>query len=308
MHVDAILTNMSVQYKNADFIWNQLMPVVKVNKRSDLYFVYNQENAFHIANSDISETGMANEIDWGLSNDNYSVVDHALADWVSQAAIDNADVPLQPRVDTNDFLNGALDLEQEKRVADIVFNASSYASNNKIDLNDGSNTNFGEASDDPIGVIMNGLEVCLQRPNLIVMGPEVWQQYRKLPEVLDAVKSSTRFQGSPGGLATVNEVAGLFEVDNILVPRARYNTAKPGQSASLSRVWGKHIALVYVAPNPGIKSLTFGVTFQEMTKTTYTDFDGKRGIKGAEYIKVAYNSDEKVIANDVGYFIAHAVN
>jgi hypothetical protein len=44
-----------------------------------------------------------------------------------------------------------------------------------------------------------------------------------------------------------------------------------------------------------------------MLRATYTEFDGKRGIKGANYIKVAWNSDEEIIANDLGYMIVNAV-
>ena len=65
--------------------------------------------------------------------------------------------------------------------------------------------------------------------------------------------------------------------------------------------------LLYVDPNPGIKSITFGVTFQEMLKATFTDFDNKRGTKGANFVKVAYNADEKILAADCGYFIEKAI-
>ena len=40
---------------------------------------------------------------------------------------------------------------------------------------------------------------------------------------------------------------------------------------------------------------------------TMRDFDPKRGVKGAHYIKVAWNSDEKIVASDLGYFIQDAV-
>ena len=132
-------------------------------------------------------------------------------------------------------------------------------------------------------------------------------KFRALPEVLDAVKGATRFQGSPGGLATKTEVASLLEVDKLLVGRARYNTSKEGQTASYSRLWGKHMAALHVVKNPGIKSITFGLTISEMLRQTQRDFDKKRGVKGAHYFKVAWNSDEKVIASDLGYFIEDAV-
>ena len=58
---------------------------------------------------------------------------------------------------------------------------------------------------------------------------------------------------------------------------------------------------------PGIKTITFGATFSETRRQTQRDFDPKRGVKGAHYLKVAWNSDEKVIASDLGYMIENAV-
>jgi len=122
------------------------------------------------------------------------------------------------------------------------------------------------------------------------------------------VKGSTRFQGSPGGLATIDEVKGLFEVDNWLVARGRYITTKEGQTSTYGRIWGKHVAALYTDPGDvGLKTVTFGKTFCEMLRQTQRDFDLKRGIKGAHYFKVAWNSAEKVICNDLGYMIQNAV-
>lgn len=307
LHQDATLTGLSVKYTNDEYIWDQVMPPVKVSKRSDSYFIYNKEDSFRMADDSIGPKSLPNEVDWGVSSDNYSVKDHALSDWVPQETIDNADAPLSPLVDTNDILNAQLSNIQEKRVADIVFAAANYGSNT-IDLtNVGANRNWGESADTPIADLMTAIEACFKRANTLVFGVEAWLTFRALPEVLDAVKSSTRYQGSPGGLATLSEVAGLLEVPKILVGRARYNTSKQGQTASYSRIWGKDVAALYVAQNPGIKTLTFGVSFQESPRATYTDFDGKRGVKGAHFVKVAYNSDEKIIATDVGYLIKNAI-
>lgn len=305
LHIDAVLSNLSIKYRNAAFIWPLIMPIIKVGKRSDKFFKYTKEDSFKLADDKIGPKSLPNEVDWGVGTDNYSVKDHALGDWLPQESIENADNPLQPEVDTNDFLNSLLDIAQEKRVADVVFNAATYPVSNKVAL--AGNAQWGGTADDPIGDIITGLETCLVRPNTLVFGADAWAKFRRVPKILDAVKATTRYQGSPGGLATGTEVAALFEVDQVLVGRSRYNTANEGQAPSLTRLWGKHCAALYVEKNPGIRSVTFGATFVEMLRQTMRDFDPKRGIKGAHYIKVAWNSDEHIIANDLGYFIQNAV-
>lgn len=246
-----------------------------------------------------------NEADWGVASDNYSVKGHALGDWLPQEVIDNADNPLQPEIDTNEFLNMLLDNQQEQRVANIVFNAASYPTGNKTTLS--GTAQWSGSADDPIGDILTAVETCFIRANTLIFGADAWKIFRKLPEVLDAVKGATRQQAASGGLATTTEVANLLEVERVLVGRGRYLSSKEGQTATYARLWGKHCAALYVEPNPGIKSIIFGAVFSETIRQTQRDFDPKRGVKGAHYIKVAWNSDEKVIASDLGYMIENAV-
>jgi hypothetical protein len=305
LHVDTLLTGMSMKYRNEAMIWPLVLPVVKVNKRSDKFVKYNKEDSYRLSNDQIGPKSLPNEVDWGKSDDNSSVKDHALGDWVGQEAIENADAPIQVEFDTNDFLNLQLDLDQEARVAALIFAAATYPVGNKVQL--AGVTQWGSTSDDPIGDVLKAIEGCFQRANTIVMGAEVWQVFRKLPEVLDAVKGATRNQATPGGLATVEEMKDLFEVQNWLVGRGRYITSKEGQTATYGRLWGKHCAALHLENQPSIRSITFGLTFAEMLRQTQRDFDSKRGVKGAHYFKVAWNSDEKVIASDLGYFIEDAV-
>lgn len=305
LHVDQILTDLSLKYRNEAMIWPLVMPVVKVNKRSDKFVKYNKEDSYKLSDDKIGPKSLPNEVDWGTTPDNYSVKDHALGDWVGQEAIDNADAPVQVEIDTNEFLNLQLDIAQEQRVAIVVFAPGTYPTGNKVQLS--GTGQWGSTADDPIGNVLTAIETCFQRANTIIMGADVWQIFRKLPEVLDAVKGATRQQATPGGLATVEECKGLFEVQNWLVGRGRYITSKEGQTATYARLWGKHCAALHLESEPSIRSITFGLTFAEMLRQTQRDFDPKRGVKGAHYFKVAWNSDEKVIASDLGYFIQDAV-
>lgn len=43
VHKDQILTNISVQYRNADYVGTELMPIVPVKKKSDIYYVYDSK-------------------------------------------------------------------------------------------------------------------------------------------------------------------------------------------------------------------------------------------------------------------------
>jgi len=305
LHVNRPLTNLSVQYKNEAMIWREILPIIPVTYRSDLYFKYAKENALRLVDDKIGPKSLANEVGMEVSTENYSVKDHALADWIPVESQDNADLPMNQAIDVNDNLNMLLDVAQEKRVVDLVFAAATYPTGNKVTLS--GTGQWGGSADAPISDVQTAIETCFMRANTLIFGVDAWLKFRALPEILDAVKASSRQQGTPGGLATAPEVAALFEVDRILVGRSRYVTSKEGQAVTFARLWGKHMAALHVVANPGIRSITFGGTFSEMTRVTMTSFDEKRGAKGAHYIKPAWNSDEKVIASDLGYLITDAV-
>lgn len=304
VHIDSTLSQMSVQYKNEEYIWPQVFPRLPVKKRSDKYFVYDKDQQFRLPSDALSAKAMPNQVEMKLSNDNYSVKDRGLSDYVSAEEEANADSPLRPRADSAEFLTDQLHLAQEKRVADVAFAAATYPTANKIQLS--GTGRWGQSADDPINDILTGLDTAFMRPNTIVMGAEVFSVFRSLPEVIDAVKASVGAQPR-GGIASLPEIAQLFDVQRVLVGRARYNTAKEGQTGAYSRIWGKHCALLYINPNQGAKTITFGRTFSETDFSVYTAFDGKVGVKGATFIKNTWNGDEKVIASDVGYFIQDAV-
>lgn len=305
LHVDALLTDLSVRYRNEQMVWPQLLPVVRVNKRSNKFTVYNKEDSFRLVSDVIGPKSLPNEVTWGVTTQNYSVSDHALGDWLPQESIDNASAAIRPEVDTNDFLNSLLDIAQERRVADLVFTPATYPATNRVVLSGAAQWNV-EGSD-PLADLLTAIETCFVRANTVIMGSEVWNVVRRHPRILDAVKGSTRTQATPGGLATIAECQGLFEVQNWLVGRARHITTREGQAPIYDRLWGRHCAALHVEGSPGVNSITFGVTFCEMLRQTQRDFDPKRGVKGAHYIKVAWNSDERVLASDLGYLIQSAI-
>lgn len=308
LHIDTYLSNFSKAWKNEALIWDQLLPVVPVGKRSDKYVVLDKSVAYREADDMLGPNALPNEIGISYSDDNYSVESHGLADWLAQEHLDNADAPIQLEMDVVGNLSDTLDLTQERRVAAKVFAAATYPSGNKVQLGGSPSTQWGSAGDAPITDVQTAVETCFMRANTLVFGLDAWLVFRRLPEIVEAVKAIAP-SAAPvtSGFVSLSDVATLFEVPRVLVGRARVNTAKQGQTASYARVWGKHMAALHVGPSAGIKTITFGKTFSTQPKLTYRDFDGRRGEKGSHFFKVAWNSDEKIVASDLGYFIEDAV-
>lgn len=297
LHVDAVLTQFSQQYKNEDFIAGDVLPQVKVKKRSDVWFKYDKDQRFTVPDMAIGPKSKLGEVDLKMSTDNYSVKDYGLEEFVSQAEIDNADNPLDPQRDASDLIMGLLMLAWEKRTADLVFAAGTYGSQTATPANKWTHLTNGT----PLTDIMTALDIPFLRPNILVFGADSWRAFRSHPQIVDAVKGSTRLQSAKGGVASREDVASLFEVDEVLVGRSKYNSAKAGQTASYARLWVDNCALLRVEKTLTPRSVSFGCTLTETQPLAMVRRDDSRGIKGGISLRVVHNTDEKIKAADLGY-------
>jgi hypothetical protein len=93
------------------------------------------------------------------------------------------------------------------------------------------------------------------KPNVLVMGPSVLQALRNHSLILDRIKYTQR------GIVTVDLLAALFEVDQVLVTLGVQNTAQKGQPLSMSFLADKTMLLAYSAPAPGLMAPSAGYIF-----------------------------------------------
>ena len=114
----------------------------------------------------------------------------------------------------------------------------------------------------------------------------------------------------------LSDVAEIFGVEKFLVMEAVRNTAKEGLTETNAFIGGKAVAFYYVPPAAGLMVASAGMTFTwdeletasgyGITIKTYTgDWLAERGI--AEKIEVNMAYDQKVVATDLGGFIATVV-
>jgi hypothetical protein len=193
-----------------------------------------------------------------------------------------------------------INLAREKRVADLVFAAATYAVGNKVQLAGNHQWNVKHADADPIADIVAGLDACIMRPNLMVIGGAGWSALSTNPYILKAVNRSS----GDSGIASRRAVADLFELDDVLVGMAWNNTAKKGQTASLGKLWGKHCSLVYVEKSvQANKRITFGWTAQWRGRFAGSQPDGDIGLTGGVRVRVGEYVKEVITSSRLGYYI-----
>jgi len=300
--IDPYLTGIAIAYQNGALIADSVLPRIPVGKSEYKFTRYPIAEEFRIPNTFIGRTGQVRQIELTGTSDTSSVSDYGIEIPVPQRDIDNAPPNIKPLDRATKKATNIILLDREVRVAGLVFNSSSYGSGNRITLSGSSQ--FSDPTSDPIGVVNAGIDACMQRPNKIVFGRAAWTGFRANPKV---VKAANKNSGDSGN-ASRQAVADLFEVADIQVGESFLNTAKPGQAATLSRVWGKHIALLYIDPLADNQDgITFGWTAQWKSRVAGSRALPDVGLEGATAVRSGEMVEEKIIANDCGYFIQNAV-
>ena len=154
------------------------------------------------------------------------------------------------------------------------------------------------------GAPTEALDVPVFRPNVAVFGQAVWTQLRQHPKVVQAVYGTAQTGGSVGRQA----LADLLEIKTILVGAGFVNTAKKGQAATYSRVWGKHAAFLYISQDAAdADQPTWGFTAQFGDRIAGNIPEPKAGLRGGQRVRVGESVLEVVSATDVGYYFQNAV-
>lgn len=298
VHIDAALTNLSIAYRNAEYIADQVVPVVPAAKDSDKYYVYGKEN-FNLENTRRKPDAKANQVTRSLSSEAYVTERHALRDFVTDDEIQNSDPALDPFGDATTSLTDRLLLRREYDAASLLFSAANMSGYTAALSGTGQ---WSHASSDPVQAVEAQRLAIIgrtgKRPNKLVIGPEVFSALKGNPAIRDRVKYSMK------EVITLDLLAQLFEVDKVVVGNATYNTAKEGQATSLSFIWGKYVLLGFINDKVGLKDLSLAKTFQskKLVVKRYTE----NGLEG-EWVEVEEKRDQKLIAPAAGYLWSAAV-
>lgn len=295
VHTDAILTNISVMYRNAAYVGTRLMPIVPVKKESDKYYIYDSKGSrFRVPDTLRAPKTESKTVDWKTTSDTYSCDEHALNDLIDDRDRDNADKPLNLEVDTVEFLTDILLLGLEMRIKTVVLAAlAAHVPETKWNV---------YADSDPISDIEAGKsaihEVIFKDPNLLLLGRPVYDQLKHHPDILDRIKYVQK------GVVTPELMASVFEVDKVIVGNAGYNTAKEGKTADYDYLWGKNAILAYVEPRPGLKKYSLGYVFQSKAFKTRR---ARIELKHSDWFEPSMIEDEKIICASCGYKMSAAV-
>ena len=315
VHIDKALSNISIGYKNEQFISDQIFKPVNVDKQSDKYYVYGMERFRQ--HSDLRAPGTeANEIQWTLSDDTYFCEGHALRHVIADEEMQNADDEFDLEAEGTELVTEAILLNKEVDAANKVLDPSSYHPDLVITLGQGGAPAKWSDYDnsDPILDIQRAKEAIHRksgvRANTLIISEPVFNVLKLHPKLIEIIKYVQR------GIVTEELMAAAFGVDKILVGSALKSTvtnpgqAEPGQVERLNYIWGNSAVLAYIAPRPSKKSISLGYSFM-------WNKDGEGAVQVRKWYEVGRRAtiveaerwyDQKIISNVAGFLIADAID
>jgi hypothetical protein len=305
VHIDVALTNVSVAYRNTDYIADAVAPPIAVRKQSDKYFIYDPQREYLRATPDARSPGAeASEVDFQLSTDSYFCEDHALEAAIPDEERENADPPLQPDIDRAEMLADKIALNREIAL-ETLLSTSTAINGTSLDPVDW----WSNPESDPLTQLrearQNVFAVAQRRPNVAIMPYAIFDALRHHPKIVDRIKYTT------AGVVGEQLLAQLLDLDRVLVPRSFKNVARRGQAPVCVPVWGNAVWLLYVPPRPALKQVTAVATF--VWSGAMGSVDGwvverwREPRRKADMIRVQRYYDHKLIAPSAIYRIQNVI-
>jgi hypothetical protein len=316
VHVDAILTNISVAYmqKAENFIADKVFPVVPVDKQSDKYFSYTKNDWLRDEAQVRTDGTESVGSGYNITTDTYFADVFAIHKDVGDQTRANADAPINVDREAAEFVTHRLMLRREIQfvqdfMADGVWGTSASGKASSPSTNEFIQwSNY--TTSDPIDNIEDGKQTILGvtglEPNTLVLSYEAFRTLKHHPDLVDRIKYTS------SQTITEDMLARMFDIDRVLVSRSIKATNNEGATEAYSFTQGKSACLLYVAPNPGLLTPSAGYTFQwtgvsgGLGQTIGTSSFRLESLR-ATRIESELAFDNKVVGADLGYFFKDCV-
>lgn len=311
----ARLTQIALAVKPDGMIADLVAPRIPVPDEEFVYTKFTTEDRFALTDTKIGRKSEANQVEFGGTHITDKTNDYGLDDFVPKKDLDrysSGATGIDPTVLATEGVAGLVDLARESRVATLFNTLATFSSSLRTTLTSGSQ--WDDPTVNPIPAILAAMDAMLVRPNMMTVGREVATALQTNPYCVAAVYGAAgHVAGNTGtGVIPLAALAAVLGLKQINVGETFYNSAKPGQVASMARLWGKHATLHRTDPSvrnvQGGAMPTFMVTAEWQPRRTRMIPEPKRGIDGGNTYRVAEQVKEIVLWQDAAFHFHNAVS
>jgi len=316
VHVDAILTNISVAYmqRAENFIADKVFPIVPVDKQSDKYFKYTKNDWLRDEAQVRADGTESVGSGYNITTDTYYADVFAIHKDIGDQTRANADAPINVDREAAEFVTHRLLLRRELQFVSDFMAPDVWGTTASGVASGASTGEFNQwnnyTTSDPISDIEEAKQDILSQTgyeaNTLVLGYDVFRTLKHHPDLVDRIKYTS------SQTITEDMLARMFDIERVLVSKAVKATNAEGASEAYAFATSKTAMLAHVAPNPGLLTPSAGYTFQ------WTGVSGGLGLTigtssfrleslKATRIEAELAFDNKIVGSDLGYFWKDAV-
>lgn len=323
VHISAALTSISVAYlQNEDhYVADKVFPILPVVHQTDQYFVFTKADYFRDEAQIRADAAESAGSGYNLTTQSYAARVYGIHKDIGDQTRRNADPAVDIDIATTKWVMQKLLIKRDVQFAanymktgvwgtDITGVTSGPSATQTIYWSD-------DANGDPFTDIETGQTTILQNtghlPNVLTLSWPVYQALRKHPLIIDRIKY-TMGGGALSANITPKLLAQAFDIEEVVVAKAVYNTAAEGITGSYSFIVGKHALLAYRAPAPALWTPSAGYIFAWQGFTGLNNVGVRVSqipipLRGLSAVRTEGEMafDMPIVGSDLGYFFSGIV-
>lgn len=310
VHYDGILQNISILYKNGDYIGDNISPIIPVEFQEDNYYIFSKADEFRDTAGYRAPGTSSNRDGFALSTDSYKCREIAQSTRLEDETRANADRVLRIESAKTRFVTNKIALKHEILTEAVFMTTTNWDNSATPSVLWDDYTNS-----DPITDIETAIDAVESAngysANTIVIAKDVWKKLKHHPQLIGRLSNDTT------RILTLDDLRRIFEFENIYIGKASKNTKQLGQTASYSAIWTGDVWIGYINKNPGLEEASAVYTYS-------WDYTGSRGGEPAGFTRgvrrwrdenihsdiiEAYQSfDMKITGSDLGYVLEACIS
>jgi hypothetical protein len=307
---DEHLTAIAIAYKNPDttLIADEVFPRTAVGKMEFSWTEYPDHQGYTVPDTRVGEKSKVPQLELRGQKRTSHCEDFGLDVPLSANDISQAAPNTDPREYATEQATNLVLLDREVRAAALAFDPTRYPSSNKKNLatsgDGGGPEQWDDPETDPLEELVEGLDSCLIRPNVLSLGQRCWTKLSMHPKIVSAGLGNS----GQHGRITRARLAELLEIAEVVVGAAFVNIVKPNKTPVLARVWGPHALAFYrdrTVTTAG--GLTFGYTAQFGTRVAGSKVVDM-GLHGGTMVRAGESVRELIVAPRAAFFWQNAVS
>lgn len=290
---------------DSKFIATEVLPILPTQKEAATVGVITREGLLKRADAKRAKRGSFNRVDFDAEDLSFTCEEYGLEgpldDGERELYASDFDAELMTAMATQH----KLEVEQEIRVKDLVFNTSTWTG--AALYTDRSSAPWDAAASDAIGHVRAAKEKVRSavgmNPNSMIVGQITMNNLLANTAIL------SRF---PGVEVLTEEMlrralASIFGLKNLIVGDKVYDSADEGQDSSVSDIWGDDYAMIALLQAKGdtLKAPGLGRTFMwtKRTKENTVVEEYREEQISSDIFRVRQYTDEKIFEAAFGHLL-----